>query len=109
VSSWLPSGAREWGGRPIARRIAAATARRRAVLVGVVNTVSLGQRHGPRFEAVLDDGSGRITLCWVGRERVGGVEAGAHLLVEGTVLTDRGRLILLNPLYELVCGGTSGA
>jgi len=71
------------------------------VLAGQIRDVRVTRRHGPRLEAVLDDGSGRILLCWVGRDAIPGIEPGASIVVEGTVGSDRGRLRLLNPLYEL--------
>ncbi len=54
---------------------------------------------GCATDAELDDGTGTIVLRWVGRDRVPGVTVGASLAVEGTVLADRGRRVLLNPLY----------
>jgi len=51
-------------------------------------------------EAELDDGTGTVLLRWSGRDEVPGVVAGAGLMVEGTVLGDHGRPVLLNPLYR---------
>jgi hypothetical protein len=101
LTSWVSDAATEWGGRPIARSIAEAGPRQRAVLVGKVCGVRVRYQFGHRVEAEFDDGTGLIVLCWVGRDEVPGVLAGAVLLAEGTVLLDRGRLVLLNPLYAL--------
>jgi hypothetical protein len=115
VSGWLADGVEEWGGRPVARTAAAAGSRRRAVLSGSIVAVAVRRRSVPgaaspkvparsgvavATEAELDDGTGQVTLRWVGRDHVPGVEAGTRLAVEGTVLDDRGRPVLLNPLYR---------
>jgi hypothetical protein len=97
--------------------VAAASARQRAVLSGVLRstaacrcTVTAGTFHTATFhpgtgswlEAELDDGTGVVILRWVGRERIPGIVEGTSLVVEGTVLDEHGRLVLLNPLYRFV-------
>jgi hypothetical protein len=57
---------------------------------------------GPWLEAELDDTTGTIVLRWLGRERITGIAVGASLGVEGTVLTDHGRNVVLNPHYSLL-------
>lgn len=99
MSGWLPDGEVAWGGRPVARTAARAAPRCRAVLTGRIRTVRVRQP-GPSFDAVLDDGTGTVTLRWLGRANVPGITAGAPVTVEGTVLAQRGRLVLLNPLYR---------
>lgn len=101
MTGWLPGDAPTWGGQPVARTVRAAAARRRAVLCGTVaacRVVRLGA--GPAFDALLDDGTGSITLRWLGRRSVPGVARGSALRVEGTVSAARGRLLVLNPLYR---------
>jgi hypothetical protein len=115
VSGWLPEGTTEWGGRSVARTVAQAVPRCRAVLSGVVRSVAVRQRArlpgalgsaphrpatGASLEAQFDDGSGHITLRWVGRDHIPGVRAGARLVVEGTAHDEHGQLVLLNPLYR---------
>lgn len=111
MTGWLPEGAVEWQGRPVARRVADAVPRGRAVLMGVVRHVVA---HDPRqvrgpagpsgrggsFDAVLDDGTGTIVARWVGRAAVPGVRLGVRLCVEGTVAQLHGGNVLLNPLYR---------
>lgn len=53
------------------------------------------------FDAVVDDGTGAIVLRWLGRVALPGIVPGSHLVAEGTAGLDRGRLVVLNPLYEL--------
>jgi hypothetical protein len=100
MTGWMADGTEEWGGRPVARTVAAADSRRRAALTGTVRAVSVRSGVGCATDAELDDGTGTIVLRWVGRDRVPGVTVGASLAVEGTVLADRGRRVLLNPLYR---------
>jgi hypothetical protein len=123
VSAWLPDHEVAWGGRPVARTAAQAVPRCRAVLTGRVRAVRVRRpppgpagspgplepaaSPGPALEAELDDGTGVVTLRWLGRDGVAGIAAGAHLTAEGTVLADRGRHVLLNPLYRLGHSSTS--
>ncbi len=78
--------------------------RRRAVLQGTVGATSVRPRPGgiATLDAVLDDGSGTVVLRWPGRRDVPGVVPGRQLRVEGTVLQDRGLLVVLNPLVATV-------
>jgi hypothetical protein len=54
------------------------------------------------MEADLDDGTGSLILRWTGRLNVPGIVPGAVVGVRGTALSDHGRLVVLNPWYELV-------
>ncbi|HVX20499.1 MAG TPA: hypothetical protein VHB02_04060 [Acidimicrobiales bacterium] len=115
MAPWTADGVVSWGGRPVARTAAEACPRRRAHLTGAVGAVSVRRQvvaGGPTpavpgrpgvavaTEAELDDGTGSVLLRWSGRDGVPGVVVGARLVVEGTVLADHGRPVLLNPLYR---------
>lgn len=100
MTSWLPDGISEWGGRPVARTVAEAAPRRRAVLSGSVRAVRERSGAARLYDAVLDDGTGTITLRWLGRHHVPGVATGKAVTVEGTVVDQHGLLVLLNPLYR---------
>lgn len=119
MTGWLPDGAPEWHGRPVARAVADVVPRCRAVLVGVVRTVVVhhprsGQgpvgptSRGAAFDAWLDDGTGTVIVRWTGRVGVPGVRAGATLRVEGTVGDLGGRPVLVNPLYRFEADPGSG-
>ena len=90
--------AASWGGRPVARCVADARPRRRAVLTGRL-TGSRCRVEG--LELVLDDGTGSIALFFLGRRGVVGLTPGALVTVEGTVLDRHGRRTILNPYYEV--------
>jgi hypothetical protein len=99
MSGWLGGDEHQWGGHPIARSLADARPRRRVASTGTVTKVTVAIRgSSPAFEAELD---GLLTLRWLGRERVPGIEPGAVVHVEGVVMDDHGRLVIVNPLYEL--------
>ncbi len=91
-----------WGGRPVARRIAAVTPRARVVVQGSV--VAVDSRSGPggsRYECTLDDGSGQLVLVFLGRREVAGLMVGTRCAAEGTALIEHGRLVVWNPLYRI--------
>ncbi|TKJ21674.1 OB-fold nucleic acid binding domain-containing protein [Blastococcus sp. CCUG 61487] len=55
----------------------------------------------PTLEAELFDGSGSVTLVWLGRRRIPGIEPGRTLTAEGRVAVLDGRRVIYNPRYEL--------
>ena len=76
--------------------------RDRVRLGGRVRTVRVAPQHdAPLLELVLDDGSAAISVVFLGRRGLAGVQVGAHMVVEGTVGLHHNRLALLNPAYEL--------
>ena len=83
--------------------VATCAGRQRVVLQGIIRTVTLPPRsEAPRMEAEFDDGSGTITLVWLGRREVPGILAGTVLRVAGRLSVQRGGFVLYNPKYELV-------
>ena len=55
----------------------------------------------PTLEAELFDGSGSVTLVWLGRRRILGIEPGRSLVAQGRLNDIDGRLVIFNPRYEL--------
>lgn len=55
----------------------------------------------PTLEAELFDGSASISLVWLGRRRIAGIEPGRRILVRGRVGWKDGRFAIYNPWYEL--------
>jgi hypothetical protein len=49
-----------------------------------------------------------ITVIWLGRSRITGIEPGRVVAVEGMLSMQRGRKIMYNPRYELGTGQASG-
>lgn len=82
--------------------IADAPEREHVVVNGVLRTVTLRPRGGvPALEAELDDGSGVITVVWLGRRRITGVDPGRSVSVAGCIGRQGGVPIMFNPRYEL--------
>ena len=82
--------------------IADAPEREHVVVNGVLRTVTLRPRGGvPALEAELDDGSGVITVVWLGRRRITGVDPGRSVTVAGCIGRQSGVPIMFNPRYEL--------
>lgn len=82
--------------------IADAVDRERVELRGSLRTVTLRPRGGvPALEAELYDGSGVITLIWLGRRRIAGIEPGRAIKVEGRIGVQEKMRVMFNPRYEL--------
>lgn len=56
----------------------------------------------PALEAELYDGSGSISVVWLGRRHIAGVEPGRRIRVHGMVTESEGNRAVFNPRYELV-------
>ena len=60
----------------------------------------------PTLECVLVDGSGEaITLVFLGRRSISGLQSGSMLIAEGMVGKHRGKLAMINPAFELAVPG----
>jgi hypothetical protein len=71
-------------------------------IYGNLKNVSLAPRAGtPTLEATLYDGSGAVTLVWLGRRKIPGIKPGVGLKASGRVSCQDGRRIIFNPRYEL--------
>lgn len=82
--------------------IAALPPRGRARVCGTLRWVTLRPRAGvPTLEAELYDGSGSLSIVWLGRRRIPGIVPGRALVAAGAVTRDRGRVLMFNPAYEL--------
>ena len=77
-------------------------ARSHVTVTGILRSVTLRPRADvPALEAELYDGSGSITLLWLGRREIAGIEPGRRLKLEGRVTEVDGRRTIFNPRYEL--------
>jgi hypothetical protein len=69
---------------------------------GTLRTVTLRPRGGvPALEAELYDGSAAVTLVWLGRRRIAGIEPGRGLVAKGRIAVHDEQRIMYNPRYEL--------
>lgn len=88
-----------------ATAIAQVADRQRATLRGTITVLTMKPRSGtPWLEAEFSDGSGSITLIWMGRRSIPGVIAGREMTVEGRVSDVDGQRRMYNPRYELIAG-----
>jgi hypothetical protein len=82
--------------------IADAQERNMVELQGSLRTVTLRPRGGvPALEAELYDGTGVITIIWLGRRRIAGIEPGRRVRVRGRVGVQEQSRVMYNPRYEL--------
>ena len=58
----------------------------------------------PTLEAELFDGSGSVTLVWLGRRRIPGIEPGRTVTAKGRFAAFEGKRVIYNPWYELSAG-----
>lgn len=76
--------------------------RQPVTLQGVLRTVTLRPRGGvPALEAELYDGTDVITIIWLGRRRIAGIEPGRAVKVMGRIGRQQSHRVMFNPRYEL--------
>ena len=77
--------------------------RKRAQVQGKVTSIKPAPSSAaPVLEIELWDESGGITLQFLGRREIAGLEVGSELRAEGMVGEENGALKILNPSYELL-------
>lgn len=71
-------------------------------VAGTLRAVVLRPLAGvPTLEAELYDGTGTVTLVWLGRRRIRGIDPGRPLVARGRLTRREGKPTLFNPEYEL--------
>ncbi|SFB45467.1 ATP-dependent DNA helicase RecG [Amycolatopsis marina] len=71
-------------------------------VLGRLRTVELcPNTEAATLEAELFDGTDGVTLVWLGRRRIPGIEPGRTIKVRGRMADRNGRKVLYNPYYEL--------
>ena len=69
---------------------------------GRLRTVAYTPRTNlPTLEADLYDGSDVVTLVWLGRRQITGIEPGRQLTARGRIAIRDDRKVIYNPYYEL--------
>jgi RecG-like helicase len=77
--------------------------RKRAHVQGRVTAIRTSPANqAPMFEVEMWDETGGITLQFLGRRSLAGLDVGAQLRAEGMVGEVDGLLTILNPNYELL-------
>jgi hypothetical protein len=77
--------------------------RKRAHVQGRVTSISTAPRgSAPTLQVEVWDETGGVTLNFLGRREIAGLEVGMEVRAEGMVGEEDGSLVILNPSYELV-------
>ncbi|MFZ6005687.1 MAG: amino acid permease [Actinomycetota bacterium] len=80
-----------------------ATWRQRVTIAGRVRSIRIAPLHdAPTLELVLVDATAAISIVFLGRRSIAGVDVGSRMIVEGTVGIHKARLAILNPSYQLL-------
>jgi RecG-like helicase len=56
----------------------------------------------PTVEVEVWDETGGVTLHFLGRREISGLDVGSQIKAEGMVGENNGQLVILNPSYEIV-------
>lgn len=82
-------------------RIQDASTRSRVKLAGVVRRITVRPlEESESLEALLYDGTGEVTVVWMGRRSIPGLGLGTRVVVEGMLGEQRGERRLVNPTFE---------
>lgn len=87
--------------------IAACRDREAVCILGTLRTVTFRPRAGvPALQAELWDGSGTVSVVFLGRRSIPGIDPGRAIKVRGRITSLRGQRVIYNPIYELRPGPT---
>jgi hypothetical protein len=88
----------ELGGTPVA----SCSDREPVCVAGQIRAVTLRPVGGvPALEAELYDGADTVSLVFLGRRNIAGVEPGRTLVAQGRLRREDGRALIYNPRYNL--------
>jgi hypothetical protein len=77
--------------------------RKRAQVQGRVTSIKTSPRgSAPTLEVEIWDETGGVSLHFLGRRDIAGLEVGSQLRAEGMVGEEEGSMVILNPSYELL-------
>jgi amino acid transporter len=99
-----PSSGAKFANVPGATPITEVQYRRHATVAGRVRSVRVHPGFDvPSLEATVADASGgELLAVFMGRKEISGIRTGTQILLSGTVGERRGRLAMLNPVYEIL-------
>lgn len=84
-----------------AARIREAPPRQRVKVAGVVRRITVRPLEGHEsLEALLYDGTGEVSVMWMGRRTIPGLNLGTRLVVDGVLAEERGKRRIVNPSFE---------
>jgi hypothetical protein len=93
---------REWaGGVGGCTPIGEAPNRERVRIAGVIRRLTVfPMRDQEALEALVFDGTGEVTIRFMGRREIGGLGLGTRVVVEGVIGENHGDRRMINPLLE---------
>jgi amino acid transporter len=100
--------------RPVPRRgvtpIGSLTRPGRAVAEGRVHTVEIRPvEHNTVLACDVEDSTGQLTALFYGRSNIPGLRPGSKVRLRGQVGIRDGKPVMINPAYELLAPGETGA
>jgi hypothetical protein len=77
--------------------------RKRAQVQGRVTSIKTAPRgSAPALQVEIWDETGGVSLQFLGRREIAGLEVGSQMRAEGMVGEEGGSMVILNPSYELL-------
>ena len=82
-------------------RIADAPMRQPVKIAGVIRRMTVLPMEGKEaLQALVSDGTGEVTIVFMGRRGIGGLTLGKRVVVEGVLGEQRGDVRIVNPRLE---------
>jgi RecG-like helicase len=82
-------------------RIADAPRRQPVKIAGVIRRMTVLPMEGKEaLQALVSDGTGEVTVVFMGRRGIGGLTLGKRVVVEGVLGEQRGDVRIVNPRLE---------
>ncbi len=94
----LADQATDTGAEPISRCERGSVVR----ICGTIRSLAIRPRSSaPALTAEVYDGSGHVTLVWLGRRRIPGIDVGRTIIAQGRLTCPDGDPVIYNPSYNL--------
>ena len=82
-------------------RISGAPMRQPVRIAGVIRRMTVLPMEGKEaLQALISDGTGEVTIVFMGRRGIGGLSLGKRVVVEGALGEHRGDVRMVNPRLE---------
>jgi RecG-like helicase len=83
-------------------RIGDAKPREKVKIAGVIRRLTvLPMQDNESLEVVISDGTGEVSIQFMGRRAIRGLTLGTRVVVEGVIGEQHGRVQMMNPSLEL--------
>jgi hypothetical protein len=77
--------------------------RDRITVAGRVRAMRVAPQHdSPTLELVIEDDTASMSVVFLGRRAIAGIDVGTHIEVSGTVGLHKARLAIVNPMYKIL-------